>query len=181
MKKKKLKKKLKSIQRQLGSLKTRHYNVAVKVSSLQELRNNMKDTINDLNELMADIKNKPKDNRINILWEWLQRSGIDFHDWGRTPVYAEEVVYTEDIQRQINELKSLMHSYDSRLSVLDARSRVDYTLYCTNGEVIPGKKVEGEKTCDTCKWKPLLEQGGQDIPCMGCTADDKKMWKSKEA
>lgn len=38
-----------------------------------------------------------------------------------------------------------------------------------------------EKTCDTCKWKPLMEQGGQDIPCMGCTADDKKMWKSKEA
>lgn len=37
-----------------------------------------------------------------------------------------------------------------------------------------------EKTCDTCKWKPLMEQGGQDIPCMGCTADDKKMWKSKE-
>ena len=38
-----------------------------------------------------------------------------------------------------------------------------------------------EKTCDTCKWKPLMEQGGQDIPCMGCTANDKKMWKSKEA
>ena len=36
-----------------------------------------------------------------------------------------------------------------------------------------------EKTCDTCKWKPLMEQGGQDIPCMVCTADDKKMWKSK--
>ena len=37
------------------------------------------------------------------------------------------------------------------------------------------------KTCSTCKWEPLMKQGGQDIPCMGCTADDKKMWKSKEA
>lgn len=37
-----------------------------------------------------------------------------------------------------------------------------------------------EKTCDTCKWKPLYDQGGQDIPCMGCTANDKKMWKSKD-
>lgn len=37
-----------------------------------------------------------------------------------------------------------------------------------------------EKTCDTCKWYPLSKQGGQDIPCMGCTADDKKMWKSKD-
>lgn len=45
---------------------------------------------------------------------------------------------------------------------------------CTNS------KGENEKTCDTCKWKPLMEQGGQDIPCMGCTADDKKMWKSNE-
>ena len=172
MKKKKLKKKLKSLQRQLDSLKTRHYNVAVKVASLQELRENMKDTINHLNKLMGDIKNQPKDNRINILWEWMQRSGIDFHEWGKTPTYAEEVVYTEDIQRQINELKSEMHSYDSRLSILDARSRVDYTMYGTN-------KVE--KTCDTCKWYPLSKQGGQDIPCMGCTTDNKKMWKSKEA
>lgn len=45
---------------------------------------------------------------------------------------------------------------------------------CTNS------KGENEKTCDTCRWKPLMERGGQDIPCMGCTADDKKMWKSNE-
>lgn len=37
-----------------------------------------------------------------------------------------------------------------------------------------------EKTCDTCRWKPLSEQGGQDIPCMGCTGGDLRMWKSKE-
>lgn len=37
-----------------------------------------------------------------------------------------------------------------------------------------------EKICSTCKWEPLMKQGGQDIPCMGCTADDKKMWKSKD-
>lgn len=80
---------------------------------------------------------------------------------------------TEDIQRQINELKTKISCHDNRLSVLDARSRVDYTMYST--------KEEKEKTCDTCKWKPLLEQDGQDIPCMGCTDDDKKMWKSKES
>lgn len=93
MKKKKLKKKIKQLKRQLDSLKTRHHNVALKVSSLQELKENMEDTIDHLDELVADIENKPNDNRINILWEWLQRSGIDFHDWGKTPTYAEEVVY----------------------------------------------------------------------------------------
>ena len=165
MKKKKLKKKLKSFQRQLDSLKTCHYNVSLKVSSLQELRDNMEDTVNHLNELMADIENKPKDNRINILWEWLLRSGIDFHDWGKTPTYANEVVYTEDIQRQINEI-------NDRLRVLDARTRTDYIMY--------SEDHKNEKTCDTCKWEPLMEQGGQDIPCMGCTDDDKKMWKSKD-
>jgi len=92
MKKKKLKKKLKSFQRQLDILKTCHYNTARKVSSFHDIKENMEDTINILNDLMADI------------------------------------------QRQINELKSLVHSYDSRLSVLDARSRVDYTLYGTNKE-----------------------------------------------
>ena len=122
MKKKKLKKKLKSFQRQLDSLKTCHNNVAFKVSRLQELKENMEDTINHLNELMADIENKPKDNRINILWEWLLRSGIDFHDWGKTPTYADEVVYTEDIQRQINEI-------NDRLRILDARTQTDYTTF----------------------------------------------------
>ena len=38
-----------------------------------------------------------------------------------------------------------------------------------------------EKTCDTCKWyPPLMKQGDQALPCMECTADDKKMWVSKE-
>jgi len=41
---------------------------------------------------------------------------------------------TEDIQRQISELKSKISCHDNRLSVLDARSRVDYTMYSTNKE-----------------------------------------------
>lgn len=122
MKKKKLKKRLKKLERRLSSLKGCHNVLALKVSDFKNIRENMEETINDLNDLMADIKNQPKDNRINILWEWMQRSGIDFHDWGKTPTYAEEVVYTEDIQRQINEI-------NDRLNVLDNRTRTDYTTF----------------------------------------------------
>ena len=166
MKKKKLKKKLRQLEKEIKDIRRRGINLSSwTMAKVDELKKRACDSEKQLSQMQ-------RDNRLNILWEWMQRSGIDFHDWGKTPTYAEEVVYTEDIQRQINELKSEMHSYDSRLSILDARSRVDYTMYGTN-------KVE--KTCDTCKWYPLSKQGGQDIPCMGCTTDDKKMWKSKEA
>jgi len=136
MKKKKLKKKLKQLKRQIKGTRDR-------ISRLSDWTmshvNELKKVTNEINVDLKAEEYKEKDNRINILWEWLQRSGIDFHDWGRTPVYAEEVVYTEDIQRQINEIKS-------RMSVLDARTRVDYTMYGTNGEVISGiaeKSKEG--------------------------------------
>lgn len=168
MKKKKLKKKIKQLKRQLDSLKTSHHNVALKVSSLQELRENMEDTIDhldELDELVTDIENKPKDNRINILWEWLQRSGIDFHDLGKTPTYAEEVVYTEDIQRQINEI-------NNRLRILDSRTRTDYTMYGAEGQVIKfNEDHKNEKTCDTCDW---LGQSGCGPQCVECPANNKK-------
>ncbi|MBP5597850.1 MAG: hypothetical protein J6Y02_20955 [Pseudobutyrivibrio sp.] len=119
MKKKKLKKKLKQLKRQIEEEKRREINLSnwtmAKVDELKKITN----------EIKVDLKAeeyKEKDNRINILWEWMQRSGIDFHDWGKTPVYAEEVVYTEDIQRQINEI-------NNRLRVLDARTRTDYTQF----------------------------------------------------
>ena len=61
-----------------------------------------------------------------------------------------------------------------KLGILKLRTETDYTSFSKK------ETKNDEKTCDTCKWKPLMEQGGQDIPCMGCTANDKKMWKSKE-
>lgn len=70
--------------------------------------------------------------------------------------------------RIINEHAARLAGLDSKVDIIKQRTEVDYTKF-------------SEKTCDTCKWEPLMEQGGQDIPCMGCTADDKKMWKSKEA
>ena len=76
-----------------------------------------------------------------------------------------------------NYLRSSIERINGRCDILDRRTQIDYD------KIIPKTdetKAECEKTCDTCRWKPLMEQGGQDIPCMGCTADDKKMWKSKE-
>ena len=77
----------------------------------------------------------------------------------------------DDILLSTNYLITNVKRIDTRCDVLDRRTQTDYNKIATNEE----------KTCDTCKWKPLSEQGGQDIPCMGCTANDKKMWKSKEA
>ena len=77
----------------------------------------------------------------------------------------------DDILLSTNCLIMDVKRIDTRCDVLDIRTQTDYNKIAQNEE----------KTCDTCKWKPLMEQGGQDIPCMGCTADDKKMWKSKEA
>ena len=152
MKKKKLKKKLKQLERRIEEEKRREINLSnwtmAKIDELKKITN----------EIKVDLKAeeyKEKDNRINILWEWLQRSGIDFHDWGKTPVYAEEVVYTEDIQRQINEI-------NNRLGILDRRTRTDYN------EMAP--KTE-EKTCDTCDYHGLSGCGTQ---CVECPANNKK-------
>jgi len=124
MKKKKLKKKIKKLERDIKRIAGFQRELALKESNNTNHIKSCKDSItkleNDNKYYMADINNKPKDNRINILWEWMQRSGINFHDWGKTPTYAEEVVYTEDIQRQINEI-------NNRLIVLEMRTRTDYT------------------------------------------------------
>lgn len=75
-------------------------------------------------------------------------------------INKDVVKHNEEIRYMNEDLKILKEWFD--------RSGVDYSNW-----------FKTEKTCDTCKWKPLMEQGGQDIPCMGCTADDKKMWKPK--
>ena len=148
MKKKKLKKKIKQLERKIKEEERREINLSnwtmAKVDELKKLTKELKD---------ANI-NKKSDNRINILWEWMQRSGIDFHDWGKTPTYAEEVVYTEDIQRQINEI-------NDRLHILDMRTQTDYTQFSKNEE----------KTCDTCDYHGLSGCGTQ---CIECPANNKK-------
>lgn len=70
----------------------------------------------------------------------------------------------DGLQFQINDI------YE-KLKILKLRTETDYTKFSKNEE----------KTCNTCRWYQLLQQGGQDIPCMGCTDDNKKMWKSKES
>ena len=116
MKKKKLKKKIKRLERQIKRERQREINLSDWTMA----------KVNELNKRICDsekqLSQTQRDNRINILWEWMQRSGIDFHDWGKTPTYAEEVVYTEDIQRQINEI-------NDRLHILDMRTQTDYTLF----------------------------------------------------
>lgn len=130
MKKKKLKKKIKKLEKKVEKY---HGNLSTLVTQIDISLTNK---IRNLNDKMARLENDNKYYK----------------------EYIDTNPSTEDIQRQISELKSKISCHDNRLSVLDARSRVDYTMYSTN-------KFE-EKTCDTCKWKPLMEQGGQDIPCM---------------
>ena len=119
MKKKKLKRKLKQLKRQIKDTRNR-------ISRLSDWTmshvNELKKITNEINVSLKEEEYKEKDNRINILWEWMQRSGIDFHEWGNTPVYAQEVIYTEDIQRQINEI-------NNRLHILDVRTQTDYTSF----------------------------------------------------
>lgn len=75
----------------------------------------------------------------------------------------------DGICTDVNYLRTSIQRTNVRCDILDRRTQTDYSKVAQNEE----------KTCDTCKWRPLMEQGGQDIPCMGCTADDKKMWKPK--
>ena len=123
MKKKKLKKRLKIALKDISKLERE-----VKELNRKEinLSNWTMAKVNDLNKRVSDSEKEQsqmqRDNRINILWEWMQRSGIDFHDWGKTPTYAEEVVYTEDIQRQINEI-------NDKLNILDNRTKIDYSSF----------------------------------------------------
>lgn len=83
----------------------------------------------------------------------------------------------DGILMDVNYLRTSIQRINVRCDILDRRTQTDYSKVA---QQIEETKNE-EKTCDTCKWKPLMEQGGQDIPCMGCMANDKKMWKSKEA
>ena len=70
-------------------------------------------------------------------------------------------------KKEERSIKNTLTEFDKRIMILETRTQTDYTKF-------------SEKTCATCKWEPLIEQGVQDMPCMGCTANDKKMWKSKE-
>ena len=116
MKKKKLKKKIKQLERRIKEERRREINLSNwTMAKIDELKKRACDSEKQLSQIQ-------RDNRINILWEWMQRSGIDFHEWGKTPTYAEEVVYTEDIQRQINEI-------NNRLHILDIRTQIDYTTF----------------------------------------------------
>lgn len=83
----------------------------------------------------------------------------------------------DSILMDTNYLRTSIQRINVRCDILDRRTQTDYSKVA---QQIEETKNE-EKTCDTCKWRPLMEQGGQDIPCMGCTADDKKMWKSEDA
>ena len=134
MKKKKLKKKIKELEKRVEKIKElekRVDSLSNKISNLcdgyiriRQDQNKQICRINSLEQDKVEIKNDisklEKDNK--YYKEWMDRSGVDYKSW------------------------------------------FDFE----------------EKTCDTCKWYPLSKQGGQDIPCMGCTADDKKMWKSKD-
>ena len=104
-------------------------------------------------------KFKEKDEHLGEDWQAAVRVSNDG--------YLELKKAKETYEKLERSIKNTLNEFENRLAVIDARTKVDYTQFSS-------------KTCDTCKWKPLMEQGGQDIPCMGCTADDKKMWKSKE-
>lgn len=117
MKKKKLKKKIKKLERDIKRIAGFQRELAVRTNDNTNRIKSCKEVICILQASLTKLENDNK-----YYKEWMDRSGVDYKSW---------------------------FNFD-------------------------------EKTCDTCKWKPLMEQGGQDIPCMGCTANDKKMWKSKD-
>ncbi len=142
MKKKKLKKKIKKLERKIQWLNDCERTLALRCDKFYHNYVEMKNDISKLKDgkgCKDDVKEL--NNRIDGLY------------------------------MDTNYLRSSIERINGRCDILDRRTQTDY-------DKIAQKE---EKTCDTCKWKPLMEQGGQDIPCMGCTANDKKMWKSKEA
>jgi phage shock protein A len=105
MKKKKLKKKIKKLEKEVERY---HNNLSV----ITRTDISLSSKIRNLNDKIAKLENDNK-----YYKEWIDTNPS-----------------TEDIQRQISELKSKISCHDNRLSVLDARSRVDYTMYSTNKE-----------------------------------------------
>jgi chromosome segregation ATPase len=79
----------------------------------------------------------------------------------------------EEYEKAERSIKNTLGEFNKRIMIIEARTQIDYTKFVNTSNEPP----EG-KTCDTCMYQ-CLQDKGQDTPCMGCTADDKKMWKSK--
>ena len=96
MKKKKLKKKIKKLEKNLKKIGEAYPIIRKDIDSDMDAR---RFEIKDTNEKLIFLKMQ-----VDVLWEWLNRSGIDFSEWREAQAY-NKALYSMEALNEKEEVK----------------------------------------------------------------------------
>ena len=82
---------------------------------------------------------------------------------------------SQTIRSQFGTIKNSVREIRNMVDIVKQRTETDYTQFKPLVDTSKGPDTVS-KTCDTCLYNGM----GLDGPCMGCTAEDLKMYKQKE-